>query len=130
MTPSNLYREAATKSITLSERGEYDEALKLLDESIAAAFRSREVNSICTLCHHAAILSRFAKDSQLAKGYYQQSLAARSDNPRALYGLATIAFDQGELETARHYAGRCCAALLQSDDETLKQGLLDLVVKH
>jgi hypothetical protein len=44
--------------------------------------------------------------------------------------LATVALDQGHPEIARQYAKRSHTAILQrDDDEVLKQGLLDLLLK-
>lgn len=83
-----------------------------------------------TLCHHAAIISKFLRDQQLVENYYKQSLAFVPENPEALYGLAEVAQERGELTTARQYAARCYKAIIQGDDEMMKQGLLDLVMKH
>jgi hypothetical protein len=41
-----------------------------------------------------------------------------------------VALDQGQLEIAKQYATRCHTAILRCDDEILKQGLLDPLVKH
>ena len=112
------------------ERGEHGEALKLLDDSIAEARRGRNVSWIRTLCHHAAVVSRFNENLASAQHYYEESLASDPENARALYGLATVALDQGQLEIAKQYATRCNTAILRCDDEILKQGLLGLVVKH
>ena len=109
------------------EQGEHVEALKLLDESLAEAKRDQNIPWIRTLCHHAAIVSRFTEDLTATKHYYQQSLTSDPENARALYGLATVAFDQGEPEIAKQYATRCHTAILRSDDEVLKLGLLDLL---
>jgi len=112
------------------ERGEHGKALKLLDDSIAEAKRDHDVSWIRTLCHHAALVSRFNENLTSAQHYYEESLASDPENARALYGLAAVALDQGQLEIAKQYATRCHTAILQCDDEILKQGLLDLMVKH
>jgi len=114
----------------LLERDEHQEALKLLDESIAEAIQQRQISWIHILCHHAAVISNFMGDLQLEKHYYEQSLASNAENPMALYGLAKIAREQGELEIARQYAERCHKAIVEGDDEIVKAGLLDLVVMH
>jgi tetratricopeptide (TPR) repeat protein len=112
------------------KRGEYEKALKLLDESITEAIRENQVSWVRTLSHHAAVISKFAGNLQLVKHYYEQSLAFNPDNPRALYGLAEVAREQGETEIARQYAVRCHKAIEESEDETVKQALLELLVKH
>jgi Tfp pilus assembly protein PilF len=130
MAEENRFRIAITSSLSLVERGEHGEALKLLDDSIAEAKRDQNVSWIRKLCHHAAIVSRFTENLASAQHYYEESLASDPENARALYGLATVALDQGQLETAKQYATRCHTAILRCDDEVLKQGLLDLLVKH
>jgi len=130
MTEENRFKGAMTGSLKLVEQGEYVEALKLLDDSIAEANRDHNVSWIRTLCHHAAIVSRFGENLTSAQHYYEESLASDPENARALYGLATVALDRGELDVAKQYATRCYAAIRQRDDDVLKQGLLDLLMKH
>jgi len=120
-----------TGSLRLVEQGEHAEALKLLDDAIAQAKCGQNVSWIRTLCHHAAIVAKFTENLTAAQHYYEESLASDPENARALYGLATVALDQGQLEIARQYAKRSHAAILRrNDDEVLKQGLLDLLLKH
>lgn len=85
MAGENQFRVAITSSLELVERGEHAEALKLLDESIAAAKREHDVPLIRTLCHHAAIVSRFTENLASAQHYHEESLAADPENARALY---------------------------------------------
>lgn len=129
MTEQNRVKVAISNSLELVEQGKHEAALKLLDESIAEAVRENNVPWIRTLCHHAAIVSRFTENLASAKRYYEQSLNSDPENARALYGLATVALDQGEPDIAKQYAIRCRTAILQSDDELVRM-LLDLVVKH
>jgi hypothetical protein len=49
---------------------------------------------------------------------------------RTLCHHAAIALGEGDAITARKYATRCHSSMLQSDDEILKQGLLDLIAKN
>jgi len=131
MTEENRFRVAIPGSLKLVEQGEHAEALKLLDDAIAEAKRDQNVSWIRTLCHHAAIVSRFTENLTSAQHYYEESLASDPENARALYGLATVALDQGHLEIAKQYAKRSHAANLRhEDDEVLKQALLDLLLKH
>jgi Tfp pilus assembly protein PilF len=114
----------------LLQQNEYQEALRLLDESIAQAIRERQIPWIRTLSHHAAVVSNFMRSLPLVKHYYEQSLAFDPEHPSALYGLAKVASEQGEPEIARQYAARCYKAIVQGDNEITKQGLLELVVKN
>ena len=82
------------------------------------------------MCRHAARISQLMGDYQLVERYYKQSLTFVPVNSAALCGLAEAARGPGELETARQYAARCYNAIVQGDDEIMKQGLLDLVIKH
>lgn len=127
--PWYKYTDAITESASLMGQ-DGRKALSLVDQSIARAVRENEPSWVRTLCHHAAIISKFLKNQQLVEHYYKQSLAFVSENPAALYGLAEVAQERGELETARQYAVRCYRAIIRSDDEIMKQGLLDLVIEH
>jgi len=81
------------------------------------------------MCHHAAIIAKFARDVQRERQYYEKSLSSSPENPRALFGLAMLAKDAGDLEVAKNYAARCYDAILVSDDEIIKNGLTDMVLK-
>ena len=130
MTEENRFKVAVTSSLNLVERGEHEKALKLLDDCINEAKLDHKVPWIRTLCHHAAIVSRFSENLASAQHYYEESLASDPENARALYGLAAVALDHGDLEIAKNYAARCYTAIMRCDDDVLRQGLLDLVLKH
>jgi len=130
MTTNNRFKNAIASSVELEERGEHAAAMGLLDEVIAEAIKHGEIRWIRSLCHHAAIMCRFRENWASARDYYEQSLACDPENARALYGLAAVALDEGDPVTAREYAARCHTAILQTDDEILKQALLDLIAKE
>jgi tetratricopeptide (TPR) repeat protein len=122
------FKDAMTASARLSlEDG--DKALRLLDDAIALAVGEHENRWVLTLSHHAAVISNFLGKAELVKSYYQQSLAFNPENSRALYGLAKVAKEQGEVELARAYAVRCHKALLSGED-FLKDAQLELLLKH
>jgi hypothetical protein len=120
---------AINSSVRLSKTGEHEKALEILDSAIGEAIKEGQTSSIVTMCHHAAILAGATEDISRVKHYYQQSLASDPDNPMALYGLADVALEQGETEIAKRYAIRCHAALIQSEDGVIKQGLLELLAR-
>jgi len=123
-------RDAINKSAKLSQDEKHQEALELVDRAIADAILQGHASWVLTLSHHAAVIAAFLGDHQLVKKYYEQSLAYVPENPRALYGLAKVAREEGESETARQYAFKCYKALGELEDEdVVKQGLLDLVLK-
>jgi Tfp pilus assembly protein PilF len=130
MTTNNRFKNAITSSVELEERGEHAAAMGRLDQVIAEAVTHGEIRWIRTLCHDAAIMCRFRENWASARDYYEQSLASDPENARALYGLAAIALDEGDPVTAREYAARCHTAILETEDEILKQALLDLIAKE
>jgi tetratricopeptide (TPR) repeat protein len=130
MTISNRFKDAITGSLELEKRGEHSAALELLDQAITEAIRKSDIPWIHTLCHHAATMSRFTQNWASAKSYYGQSLASDPENPRALYGLAAIALEEGDPGSARRYARRCRTSILLRNDEILKEGLIDLIEKN
>ena len=131
MGEENQFRVAITNSLKFNDQGENAEALKLLDNAIAKAERDGNVSWIRTLCHHAAIVASFNENLTAAQLYYEKSLGSDPENAKALYGLAAVALDQGHPEIAEQYAKRSHTAILRlNDDDFLKQGLLDLLLKH
>jgi Tfp pilus assembly protein PilF len=129
MTEISPFRDAITKSTKLTGEGSYDQSFKILDDAIAEASGQNNTLWMLTLCHHAAIIAKFAGDVQRERKYYEKSLSSSPENPRALFGLAKVAKDAGDLEIARSYATRCYDAILVSDDEIMKS-LTELVLKN
>jgi len=110
------YRDAMTASTKLVQQDDNEEALRLLDDSIAMAISENENQWVLTLSHHAAVISNFLGNLSRVKHYYEKSLEFKPENPRALAGLADVAQEQGELELAKEYAARCYKALMEGDD--------------
>jgi len=111
------------------QQGENEEALRLLDGTIAMAMSENENQWVLTLSHHAAVISKFLGSWPQVKHYYEKSLAFNPENPRALSGLAEVAKEQGELELAKQYAVRCYKALIEGDDFLKKERLATLLKK-
>ena len=118
-----------TSSTKLMGEGLNEQALVLLDEAIVEAVRQQDSLWIRVLCRHASIVANFLGNFHLERQYHEQSLAFNPEDPSALYGLAKVALKLGEPEIAKRYAARCHEAILQSDDEIVKQGLLGMVLK-
>jgi Tfp pilus assembly protein PilF len=123
------FMNVMTASVHLMQRNENEEALHMLDEAIEAATAVKENMWVLTLCHHAAVISRFQGNMLRVSHYYKQSLAMNPDNPRALEGLADAAKEQGDLELAKQYAARCYKVLTESNDVFKKQRLETLLTK-
>jgi len=122
------YRDAMSSSARLTQQGNNEEALQLLDGAIARAISENENRWVLTLSHHAAVISNFLGNWSQVKHYYEKSLASNPENPRALSGLADVAKEQGELELAKQYAARCYKALIGGDD-FLKKELLETLLQ-
>src|SRR5437879_3066014 len=123
------YRDAMGSSARLTQQGDNEEALRLLDGAIARAISENENRWVLTLSHHAAVISNFLGNCSQVKHYYEKSLAFNPENPRALSGLADVAKEQGELELAKQYAARCYKALIEGDDFLKKERLATLLKK-
>lgn len=130
MTEINSFRDVITKSTKLTGEASYKESLEILDDAIAEAARQENNSWRLTLCHHAAMVANFAGDVERERQDYQKSLFSNPENPRALPGRAKVAKDAGDLEIAKQYAAKRYEALLVSDDEIIKEGLAELVVKN
>jgi len=94
-----------TRSSTqLWKSGETGKALKLLDDSISEAIRMNKGSWVRRLALHAAVLCDSIGDLSSEKKYREQCLTYGSDDPMALYGLAKVLLQQGEIELAKKYA--------------------------
>jgi tetratricopeptide (TPR) repeat protein len=129
MSDSTKFRNAMSSSTKLLQQDQHDQALRIVDEEIAEAVCIGENSWVCTLCHHAAIIARFTNNLDLAKHYYEQSLASNPESVNALYGLATVYRDQRQPEVAKEYAMRCYDALMRDDSDILKAHLLESLSK-
>jgi hypothetical protein len=125
-------KRAVLGSLDLSMQGHHEQALHLMDDVIAEAIREGEELWAFTLIRHAEILSTRAGQPHfsLLKHYYQRYLTYSPENPRALYALADVAMEEGEIEVAKQYARRCHQSLLRTTDEVAKRDLFDLVLER
>ena len=130
MPDSSQFRDAMTNSARLLQEDDYAGALRVVDNALAQAVGVGASRWVKILCHHAAIISEFNGDVELAKRYYEQSLAVNPENLRAFYGLARLSREQGAAEAAKQYAARCYRALMRNDDDMLSQGWLELLLKN
>jgi hypothetical protein len=122
---------ALMDSLRLAMSGQHQEALRLMDEVIAEAIQEGDDSSAFVLIDHAALLGpHVGRDRSILKHYYEQYLTSSPEHPRALYGLADVAMDEGQTEIARQYAKRCHRAILLSHDEKIRRDLLDLVLER
>ena|ERR1700691_3397622 len=129
MTEINEFKQAMTSSTKLMQEGTNEQALRLLDETIVEAVRQQDILWIRVLCRHASVVANAMGNFELERQYHEQSLAVSPEDPIALYGLAKVALKLGELTVAQQHAKKCYEAILRSDDEIVKEGLLDMVLK-
>ena len=115
------------RSSELSRQGQDEEALALLDDSLAQAARENRVMWIRILSHHAAVISESMGDHRRVRHYYEQSLVSNPNNRMALYGLAKALYRQGETELAKQYAAKCYQSI-QDSESHLDRALLELVL--
>jgi hypothetical protein len=125
--PWRHYKDAITASARLS-LADGDKALRLVDDAIALAISKHENRWVVALNHHAAVIANFLDKAELVKHYYQKSLDFSPENSRALYGLAKVAKNQGDLGLAMEYAARCHKALMEGDD-FLRDSWLETLLK-
>ena len=122
--------EAMRSGTKLLETGEYEKALKLLDQAIMGAIGTGENSSwISTVCNHVAVVADFAGHHDFVKHYYEQLLDYDSENSRAFYGLAKFYLDQKEAQTANGYSTKCYEVIMRSSDRKGKE-LLELITKR
>jgi Tfp pilus assembly protein PilF len=121
---------ALVDSSKLSGLGQQQAAFRLMDEVIAEAMNEGDELTALVVIDHAATLNGAGRDRSLAKQYYEQFLTASPESPRVLYELANDEMENGQTEIAKQYAKRCHQAILRSDNEKIKNDLLDLVLQR
>ena len=120
---------AVQESTRLSQNGEPQKALQLLDTARALAIRENWNRALETISRHAAIIAEASGDLARAKFYNEQALACEPENPMALYGLAKILSQQGETELARQYAAKCYEVSLRGGTD-IDRARVELLGSH
>jgi hypothetical protein len=120
---------AMRESTRLSQNGEPLKALELLDSSIMMAVRENWNHALQTISRHAAIIAESTGDLARAKSYNEQTLSCAPENPMALYGMAKVLSEQGEIELARQYAAKCYQVSIRGGTE-IDQARVELLGKH
>jgi hypothetical protein len=112
MLSDRRVHDALVGSLDLSKSGQDQEALQLIDDVISEAINEGDDLSAFLLIDHAALLTHVGRDRSILKHYYEKYLTSSPEHPRALYGLADVAMEEG-----------------QTDDK-IKGDLLDLVLER
>jgi tetratricopeptide (TPR) repeat protein len=129
LASADRFGKVTIDSLKLLDLGRHEEAFRLLDDSIAEAIKEGEREWVSILCHHATVLCTQRHDLPLRKHYFERSLVSNPEDPMALYGLADAALEEGQPDIAKQLAQRCYRAIMRVDNELVKKGLLDLVLK-
>jgi hypothetical protein len=89
------YRDAMTESTKLTQQGQNEEALRLLDDWIAMAMSENENRWVLTLSHHAAVISNFLRNFSREKHYYRTEVrvcpSGKSVDPKFLSSNGVLA---------------------------------------
>jgi len=122
-------RHAIQESTRLSQKGEQQKALELLDRLLAVAIHENWNRSMQALSRHAAIIAELSGDLTRAKSYNEQALKFGPENAMALYGMAKILLQQGEFQLAKRYAAKCYEVSIRGGTE-IDQARVELLGKH
>jgi tetratricopeptide (TPR) repeat protein len=127
MIDRDRLKNIVKKSNELSQLGENERALALIDQSLEDAARESRSDWIRVLSHHGAVLADSMGDVRRVRQYYERSLASNPGNPGALYGLAKVLLREGATEEANELPTKCYQSIRQSQSE-LDRALLDLLL--
>ena len=125
----NEIRMALVESTRLWRSGDTDQALKVLDGSIADATRENAGNWARRLSLHASLICRLNGDLQRARRYSELALAHGPDDPAALYSLARVLAEEEEIDLAEQYASMCYELSARGGTE-LDRARMELIVKR
>jgi len=95
---------AMRQSLEFARKGQPEEALRVLDDSIAQANEEKRGMWVGTLCRHASVLVNAMGDIRREIQYAEQALP-HADNERfALYNFAQLLLRGGDAARAERYA--------------------------
>ena len=128
MADLDLLKDAIGQSNELWKRGQHQEALKILDDSIAKAKQENRGLWVKILSRHASVISGSLGDLGLERRYCEQVLAYQPDDALALFGLADVLFRQSQPDLAKRYAAKSYALVAHSNTD-MDRGLAELLTK-
>lgn len=128
MTEPSLLRRAIRTSTELARAGHPEQALTVIDHSLAESIRERRTDWIRLLTANGVILCDKTGDLKRAKEYCEQCLLHVPDDPWTLYRLARVMFRLGEFDVAKREAARAYNLARRSTDKEVV-GLLKLLTQ-
>ncbi len=97
-------RLAMQQSVELAKTGEIEQALGLLDSTLAEATQENRSKWIKIICRHAAVLAHFMGDRRREIRYTEQALPYAKDYRFAVYNFAQLLLMDGQVGLAKRYA--------------------------
>ena len=128
MPDLDLLKAAIGESNVLWKRGQHQEALKILDDSIVKAKQENRGRWIKILSRHASVICRSLGDLGLERRYSEQAVAYQPDDALALFGLADVLFRQSQPDLAKRYAIKSYALVAHSNTD-MDRALAELLTK-
>jgi len=113
----DLWKDGIDPSTNLWNKGQTQDALRLLDTLIVRAKQENRVSWIRILSGYAAFLAETTNDLTLARHYYEQVFSYGPTNAFSLYLLADLSDREGRNDLAQGYAAKAYALVAHSQDE-------------
>jgi tetratricopeptide (TPR) repeat protein len=117
-----------SRSVELSQSGEYQEALKIIDEAIARAAPQKKTLWAKVLSRHAVAIARSARDDDSIRRFCEQIIRYDPDDATARYVLADVLLRQEQVDLARQQALMSYAAAERSNSPE-GRGIIELILK-
>jgi tetratricopeptide (TPR) repeat protein len=92
------------ETLHLVQRGEAEQAFKVLDSALEQATEEGHVTWVTILCRHAAIVAHAAGDRRREINYTEKALSYTKDYPFAIYNFAQLLLRDGQADLAKRYA--------------------------
>jgi hypothetical protein len=96
--------QAMRQSLDLAKEGQPEEALRILDDTIAQATEEKRGMWVGTLSRHATVLAHALGDIRREIRYAEQALPHADDHRFACYNFAQLLLRGGEVTRAERYA--------------------------
>ena len=112
-------RRALEEALALARRSQPEEALALLDKSLAGARQAEDSGAVAILARNAGIISSNVGNIQQAIRYYSEALERQPDDLYLRIALAGEHESQGQPETAREMLSKCHEIAVSVGDEDI-----------
>lgn len=121
MAPLSTTRRALEEALALARRSLPEEALELLDRSLADAREAEDSHSVAVFAKNAAIISSNVGDLQRAIDYYAEAIQSQPGDAFLRLALVDTYERLGQAQRAQEALSKCYEiALLERDEDLLK----------